>query len=344
MIYKFSFIEKLLLSNDLIPHPFADAGCIPVLGKSLGVAVKLKITDQLGKNEKSADEIARGAGVSTKGAELILDCLTALGYAERSGSGYRFSKRGEKTLDRNSPQSMVNFIEFSDWTLDATANLEDTILNGKPSQLNLEHFTEREWELFSRAMIDIAKTNVREIASKIDLPPHAKSIIDLGGSHGLYSIALCEKVPDLCAYILDLEPVKKYADECIARKDMSARVFFNTCNFLTDELPSSQDGALLFNIIHGFSEEQNISLFRKIYQSLNAGGKLFMLDQIKGVGGRSQLSMATTAFMAINLFHQANGNTYSFEEVKNWCEAAGFKNAKLQKLKAPGFALIHCTK
>lgn len=344
MIYQFSFIEKLLLSNDLIPHPFADAGCIPVLGKSLGVAVKLKISDQLSIKEKSTSEIARGAGVSEKGTELILDCLTALGYAEKAGSGYRFSKRGEKMLNRNSPQSMVHFIEFSDWTLNATVNLEDTIRYGKPAQINLEHFSDREWELFSRAMIDIAKTNVCEITSKIKLPVHAKSIIDLGGSHGLYSIALCEKYPNLCANILDLEPVKKYADECIVEKGMSSRVFFSPCNFLTDKLPSNQDGALLFNIIHGFTEEQNIALFRKIYQSLNDGGNLIVLDQIKGVGGRSQLSMATTSFMAINLFHQANGNTYRFEEVKNWCGIAGFKDPKLQKLNAPGFALIRCTK
>ncbi|MBL7929647.1 MAG: hypothetical protein JNL47_09310 [Bacteroidia bacterium] len=42
MIYKFSLIEKILLSNDIIPHPFADASSSVGLGFALGSAIKLK--------------------------------------------------------------------------------------------------------------------------------------------------------------------------------------------------------------------------------------------------------------------------------------------------------------
>jgi hypothetical protein len=41
MIYKFNIIEKILLNNDIIPHPFADIGSNVGLAKALGVAVKL---------------------------------------------------------------------------------------------------------------------------------------------------------------------------------------------------------------------------------------------------------------------------------------------------------------
>ncbi|MCC7301023.1 MAG: hypothetical protein IT233_00120 [Bacteroidia bacterium] len=344
MIYKFNFIEKILLSKDIIPHPFADVGSNPILGKTLGVAVKLKITDHLGAQARSISQIAKAAAVSEKGTELVLDALTALGYAEKSEAGYCFSKRGERVLDRKSPHSMAWFIEFCDWTYNSTVNLEETIRNGKPSRINLDHFTDHEWEIFSRAMMEIAGTNVREVSSKIKLSPQAKSIIDLGGSHGLYSIELCRKYAGLTATILDLEPVRKYTEECVEKFNMNSRVSFQNCNFISDELPKDQDGALLFNIIHGFSPVQNQALFTKICQALKNGGQLVVLDQIKGTGGKSQLSQATTSFMAINLFHQANGNTYGYEEVKKWSESAGFKTAKLSKLNAPGFGLITCYK
>lgn len=344
MIYKFSFIEKKLINKDIIPHPFSDAGSLPLLGKALCTAVKTKITHQLNTQPKNISAIAKGASVSEKGAELILDCLDALGYVKKSSDAYSFTKRGAKTLDSNSPDNMLYFIEFCDWGYNNAQSLEDTIRNGKPTQINLENFSDYEWEIFSRAMIDIAKSSVKEITSKINLSGKAKSIIDIGGSHGLYSIELCKKYPGLSAIILDLEPVKKYADECIIKNNMLNRVSFKSCNFNSDEIPKDQDGALAFNIIHGFSPEQNTALFKKVFQSLNPGGQLIIFDQIKGANGNSQFSHSITSFMAINLFHQANGNTYSFSEIEKWSRAAGFTNASFKKLNMPGFGMVTCYK
>ena len=59
MIYKFSIIEKILLANDIIPHPFADASSSVGLGFALGSAVKLKITDQLTLAAKEVKDIAK---------------------------------------------------------------------------------------------------------------------------------------------------------------------------------------------------------------------------------------------------------------------------------------------
>ena len=57
MIYKFSLIEKILLSNDIIPHPFTDAASSVGLGFALGSAVKLKIADQLSMDLKEVSII-----------------------------------------------------------------------------------------------------------------------------------------------------------------------------------------------------------------------------------------------------------------------------------------------
>jgi hypothetical protein len=82
----------------------------------------------------------------------------------------------------------------------------------------LEVMTDDEWELFSRAMIDISRTNYKEVAGKIPVSTGALKMLDLGGSHGLYSIELCKRNPKLRATIIDLLPVKKYAEECISNQ------------------------------------------------------------------------------------------------------------------------------
>ena len=344
MIHKFSFIEKMLLNSNIIPHPLVDTSTNVGLAKALGVSVKLKITDELGENPKSASSIAKNCGVSEKGVVLVLNCLEALDYVSKSEAGYRFTRRGTKFLDKNSPNNFRNFILYANWTFNSFTSLENTVKSGVNERTNLEQFGDYEWEIFSRAMIEIARTNVHDVVKKIEIPPNAKQVIDLGGSHGLYSIELCRKKQDLTAIVLDFEPVRKYTDECVKANQMADRVKFQECDFRKQALPTNSDIALMFNIIHGLQAEENKKVFSKVFDVLNEGGQLVILDQIKGTAGGSQLARATTSFMALNLFHQANGNTYYFEEVKDWALKAGFKSAKLKKLKTPGFALIICKK
>ncbi|MFZ4543546.1 MAG: methyltransferase [Saprospiraceae bacterium] len=345
MIYKFSLIEKILLANDLIPHPFADASFSVGLGFALGSSVKLKIADQLSMDFKEAGSIARAANVSEVGAELILDCLEALGYVQKKGNHYAFTKRGFKNLSLSSPDNFRNFILFCDYLYKGYIHLDETIRLGKRPQSNmLDEMTDYEWELFSRAMIDISRTNYKEVVGKIPTAKNALNMLDLGGSHGLYSIELCKRNPNLKATIVDLPPVQKYADECISKYNAEKSVSFLPSDFMKDELPKNNDIILAFNIIHGLNTLENEVLAEKVYQSLNDGGIYVILDQIKGIGGSSQMSKATTSYMALNLLHQAGGKTYSKNEVDAFTRKAGFKKSELKKINAPGFGVIICSK
>jgi cyclopropane fatty-acyl-phospholipid synthase-like methyltransferase len=345
MIYKFSLIEKILLSKDIIPHPFADASFNVGLGFALGSAVKLKIADQLSMKPKDLKQIALGANVSEIGAELVLDCLDALGYVKKNGTQYAFTKRGFKNLSPQSAGNFRYFILFCDYLYKGYLQLDETIRLGKRPHSNmLEQMTDNEWELFSRAMIDISKTNVKEVVGKIPVQKTHTKVLDLGGSHGLYSIEICKKYPQLNATVIDLPPVKKYTDECITQYNASQQVSFMPADFMKDELPGNADIILSFNIIHGLNTTENEALAKKVYNSLKPGGMYIILDQIKGIGGKSQMSKATTSYMALNLLHQAGGKTYSKAEVDNFAGKAGFKKTVLKKLHAPGFGVVVCFK
>ncbi len=342
MVNKFNIIERILLNVNIIPHPLMDTAVNVGLAKALGVAVKLKITDQLSSQEKSVTDIAKACNISEKGTEIILDCLEAMGYVYKNSKGYKFNKRGSKFLDRNSPDSFCYFILFSDWAYNSFINLEDTVRLGEQPRKNFVYFNEHEWELFSRAMAELANTNLKEVVAKIKIPNTATRLLDLGGSHGLYSIEFCKKYPALKSEVIDYEPVRKYTDEIIEKHKMQGRVTFTTSDFMQEGIPASNDIVLLFQIIHQNTPEQNIALFKKVYSALNEGGQLVILEQIKGIGSKSQLSKSNTSFIAMNLFHQANGNAYTFEEVNAWAKEAGFSKQTLKKLNAPGFGLIIC--
>lgn len=345
MIYKFSFIEKILLSNDIIPHPFADAASSVGLGFALSCAVKLKIADQLSLEMKPVASIAQGAHVSEIGARLILDCLEAMGYVKEVNGNYAFNKRGYKNLSPESPENFRHFILFCDFLYKGYSKLDETVKLGRRTEASmLEIMTDYEWELFSRAMIDISSTNCKEVARKITVRKTYTRILDLGGSHGLYSIELCKKHPQIEAVIVDFPQVEKYALECIKKHNMQERVSFIPMDFMKDELPQGFDLVLAFNIIHGMNASENDQLASKVFKAIQQGGQFIILDQIKGIGNGSQLSKATTSYMALNLLHQTGGKTYSKEEVDQFTMAHGFKKSLLKKLNAPGFGLIACQK
>jgi hypothetical protein len=264
---------------------------------------------------------------------------------KKNGNQYAFSKRGFKNLSPQSPDNFRYFILFCDFLYKGYLNLDETIRLGKRPQSNmLEEMTDYEWELFSRAMIDIAKTNFKEVAGKIPVSKTATKMLDLGGSHSLYSIELCRRNPNLNATVIDLPPVKKYTDECVAQNNASNNVSFLPADFMKDELPKGVDVILAFNIIHGLNPSENEILAKKAYLSLNEGGIYVILDQIKGIGGSSQMSKATTSYMALNLLHQAGGKTYSKAEIDSFTQKVGFKSASLKKLNAPGFGVVICYK
>ena len=64
--------------------------------------------------------------------------------------------------------------------------------------------TADEWAHYQEGMRDLSVNVAKELAGKLKLPVHASKMLDIGGSHGLYSIELCKKYPSLTSTILEL--------------------------------------------------------------------------------------------------------------------------------------------
>jgi hypothetical protein len=85
--------------------------------------------------------------------------------------------------------------------------------------------------------------------------------------------------------------------------------------------------ALLSAVIHQNSPEQNIELYRKIFQALQPEGRLVIRDHVMNSG---HTQPASGAFFAVNmLVVTTGGRTYSFEEIKSSLESVGFINVNL---------------
>jgi len=96
----------------------------------------------------------------------------------------------------------------------------------------------------------------------------------------------------------------------------------------------------LFNIIHAYSPEKNITLLRKVAASLNPGGLIIILEQLAGKASSPTLK-ALAQFFGLNYLATLGGQIYAFDEVARWLKDAGFSNPRRINLrKAPGSSLV----
>jgi SAM-dependent methyltransferase len=165
-----------------------------------------------------------------------------------------------------------------------------------------------------------------ELADSYDLSPF-KRLLDIGGATGTYTIAFLEKNPEMTAVLFDLPEVIPWAEESLGSEGLLGRVELMAGDFYQDELPRGCDLAILSAIIHQNSPQENLDLYRKIHRALVPGGKLLIRDHVMDPG--RTFPPQGTLFAINMLVNTKGGDTYTFDEIRDSLEGAGFGEVKL---------------
>jgi len=91
---------------------------------------------------------------------------------------------------------LYRFVEW-EWL----AGYEAYVQTGKGLGVHERH-DPAEWGRYQRGMRALAGPAAGEVAQRLRLPAGATAMLDLGGSHGLFSVRLCQQHPKLRATIL----------------------------------------------------------------------------------------------------------------------------------------------
>jgi SAM-dependent methyltransferase len=335
-----SLLERLLVRCNLVPGPMldflgAEAFC------ALSAAQRLGVFDALRRAPRTAVEVARELGADARGTGQLLAALEATGYLEQRSGRFaptRMTLRWVPALGEGVP--------FFEMLLDRLRDLEGTVRRGAPPVDAREWLDRRPngWRDFQAGMIAIARMAAGEVAAKVRLPSTARTLLDVGGGHGLYSVELCRRHPRLSATVFDLPQSLPSAREVIAAGGMTARIAVRPGDFWQDDLGGGHDVALVFNIVHGNVAARNVELLRKVAAALAPGGLVAILDQVAdAVHGRT--AAAAAALSGLALFELAGGQTYAYPEIAGWLRAAGFEHPRKRSLRTlPGSSLILATK
>jgi len=289
-------------------------------------AAELDLFTRIHEKPTGTEEMAREMSFDKRALTRLLDCLVSFGLLEKQDGRYRVSEEG-KLLSSHHPETLLPAVRHMVNLWDSWGNLAHIIKNGPDLQRKPieEQLSERHVKSFLGAMHTIARGLSREIAEFYDASPY-KRLLDIGGGLGTYTIAFLKKNPYMTGVIFDMENVIPMTRETIQKEGLGDRVELVAGDFYKDELPTGCDLALLSAIIHQNSPEQNVELYAKIYRALNPGGVVLIRDHIMD---ESRTKPEDGTLFAVNmLINTPGGDTYTFSEVKETLEAAGFTGVK----------------
>jgi len=332
-------LEWIALKFNLAPRPMIETQISFTAARAVMAAAELGIFEVIGKGEKSAAEIARECHTHPHSTTQLLDCLVGIGYLRWNGSTYSLKPALRKWLLKESESNLIGKLRFQLLEWNWVAGLENYLRTGKPLDVH-DSTSAADWQLYQEAMRDLSCNAAKELAGKVPLPANATRMLDIGGSHGLYSIALCERHPALRSTILELPEAIESASAIAKRYDKTGRINHQPGNALADDLGEVQyDLVMINNVVHHFSAEQNTALAAKVACALKPGGLYAIGDMIHtetpGEGG----VVASVLGLYFSLT-SASGN-WPTSAMQNWQTAAGLKPHKVVALMSlPGWKMV----
>lgn len=332
-------LEWLALKLNLAPVPLVDTQIAFNAAMAIMTAADLGIYEAIGKRKVQADEIAKSCKTHPHGTLQLLNCLVGIGYLNYENGQYSIKPKFQKWLLKESESNLIGKLRFQLLEWNWMAQLGEFVRTGKTLDLH-SSINPPEWELYQEGMRDLSINASKELAGKIPVPKGSTHMLDIGGSHGLYSIELCKKHAGLTSTILELPGAVDSASNIAKRYDQSDKVKYQSGNALTDDLGLNKfDLVMINNVVHHFTAEQNKALAVKIGKALKPGGIYvigeFTRTEKPGDGG----ILAATSGLYFSLT-SSSGN-WSESEMSGWQKDAGLKPLKpIATMSIPGWKMI----
>lgn len=328
-----NLVERLAVGLGLVPRPLAETLPTLLLTRTLLASARFGLPQALAEGPLQAEEAAARCRTHPRATRVLLDTLVSLGYVRLAEGRYELSADGRKWLLPLHDSLLYRYLEW-DWI----ARLDDFVRTGEVLDIHGE-MTAEQWALYQRGMADVARLGTPEQARRIPVPAGSRDLLDIGGSHGLLSAALCRRHPGLRAVVLDLPEAVEHAAPILAREGMGDRVVHRPGDVLEEDLGTGAwDVVLLSNLAHHFDDAANRELARRIARALRPGGVFAIVEIFRRESPEEggQIGALFDLYFALT----SESGTWSFEEMAAWQREAGLEPRKPVRLRrSPGFGV-----
>jgi predicted O-methyltransferase YrrM len=331
--------ERVALSLNVAPAPLMETQVALLSARAIMAGTELGVFSALLQGSLGFADIAAKCGLHPRATEPLLGALVSLDYLRFHRDRFALTPKSRKWLAQREVWSLFDYMPHLRDVWEIAAHLEGFLRDGAGLDIHRGQ-SEGVWARYQKAMRSLSALSAAEVAGHLVLPSAARRMLDIGGAHGFYSVALCRKYSNLTAAILDLPEAIAQAAPILAAEGMGDRVQHLAGDALTHDLgENSYQLILLSNLVHHFSEAQNRDLAIRAARALAPGGLLVIQDLIRPASPNS----GDQAGQVLNLFFAltSTSGTWSIPEIQDWLRSAGLAVRRPWYLRSvPGAAQV----
>lgn len=299
--------------------------------EALKSAIELGLFSAIGAGHDTPAALAAACQVAERGARILADYLTVIGFLKKSQGRYRLSPEAAAFLDRSSPGYLGDAVEFlcAARHRERFQRLTDVVRAGgasgdEDSVLDPEHDA---WVKFARGMAGMMAMPAELLAQQVLQGTTAPmKVLDIAAGHGLFGIAFARQNPQAEITALDWANVLAVAEENARRAGVAARHRLLPGSAFDVDFGAGYDLVLLTNFLHHFDAAANEAILRKVHAALKPGGRAVALEFVPDDSRVAPPDSA--AFALIMLATTPQGDAYTFREYQAMLESAGFARSE----------------
>jgi hypothetical protein len=301
----------------------------------LFAAAELDVFTRLHGGGATAGALAEQCGVAAEPLRLVLEACVAEGLVTRHDDRYQNTAVTDAFLVRGAPAYGGHGLKYAEDLYPVWGHLVDLLRTGRPviepeTILGID-------KAKTRAFVLAMHERARGLGSVL---PHGadfsgrRSLLDVGGGPGTYSIALVQQTPGLRSTVLDLPGVLEITREIVDQNNCADRVSLKPGNYLTSDFGSGYDAVLLSGMMHRESAATCLMLLAKSFAALDRGGMVVVSDVFFDDDAKNSPPFAL--YFALNMMLTSrDGSAHAKPEMVRWVEQAGFLRVTVRDLPPP---------
>jgi ubiquinone/menaquinone biosynthesis C-methylase UbiE len=315
--------------------------------KALFSALNIDLFSHLAGNGKTLETLVEETGVASNRLRTLLAALTAIGLVDRQGNTYCNAPASDRYLVHGAPAYFGDYYRFQidRQIYPALAHL-DAGIAGDTQHLAFDSLagltgSPEEADAFTRAQHAGSMGPAVMLARNFDLAG-ATRLLDVGGGSGAFSIALCERNPELRATVLDFPNVIDVATRFVSEAKLGDRIDYIRADAVKGAWPPGQDVILFSYLLSAVAEASFPLLLTKAWEALRPGGRLlihdFMLDD-----DETGPALAALWFLQY-LWGRIDGISFSAATLAEQLRGHGYEDISDQVVIPEITKLVMCTK
>ena len=289
---------------------------------------QLNIFNLLADSGQTASALGEQTQTDPSALRRLLDSAVALDLLTKNGDTYINAPLAETCLAEEGPFHLGNMVRREGAFYQRWSYLTEAVKTGRRPEANIRDESQENWVFdFEMALFDLARAAgpvVAEILEfSVDRPIR---VLDVGGGHGGYSMALTRRYPNIEATVFELPQAADAARQIIANEGMSDRITVQDGDFQKEELGRNFDVVLLFGVLVSETADGKIALLQKSFRALKPGGMVvirgFWLNEDRTA------PLEATIFSLQMLLATDAGDISTTDEMEDLLKTANFENLR----------------